>query len=105
MKNKESPAPTKQLGIEKKIYVDDNIIISQQQRLLNWLREKSITTIQARHELNILMPGARVYDLRHKFGHNIQTVWVEDCTPEGKKHRVARYFLKSGKWTSEGDIK
>jgi len=95
---KKCPADQIELGNFIKTNVDNNTISSQQQRLLSWLREKSITTIQARHELNILAPAARIYELRHKFNCNIQTIWVEDFTPEGKQHRVAKYLLKVGKW-------
>lgn len=85
--------------VEKIINEDDGISSSAQlQRLLAWLREKPITTIQARGALNILAPAARIWELRHKEGHNIVTHWVNDVTIEGKKHRVAQYVLLSGKF-------
>lgn len=46
-------------------------IISQQKRLLAWLEAKPITTLEARHDLDILMPAARIFELRHQHGHNI----------------------------------
>ncbi|CAL7962707.1 hypothetical protein GAMM_40022 [Gammaproteobacteria bacterium] len=80
--------------------ISDDITLSvQRQRLLAWLREKKpITTIQARAELNILAPAARIWELRHNEGYNIVTNFVEDITTEGKPHRVAQYALLSGKF-------
>lgn len=73
--------------------LNSNSLPDQRQRLLTWLTEKPITTIEARHYLNILAPAPRVYELRHNFDHNILTFWTDDITPEGRKHRVARYVL------------
>ena len=73
--------------------LNNNSSFSQRQRLLSWLNVKSITTIEARQELNILMPAARICELKHKFGHNIISTWASDHTREGYCHRVARYTL------------
>lgn len=73
----------------------------QRQRLLSALKQAQsdgINTIQARHILNIMMPASRVHELRHDYGHNIQTIWTTETTPEGNKHRVARYILLAGKF-------
>lgn len=81
----------------------NNITLSaQRQRLLVWLQEKPITTLQARQELNILSPAARVFELRHQFGFNIQTMWVEEFTPGGYKHRIAKYVLTPGRYQRHG---
>lgn len=74
---------------------------AQRQRLLTALTEagsSGITTIQARHQLNILSPAPRVHELRHWYGHNIQTIWTTETTPEGYAHRVARYVLMAGRY-------
>lgn len=79
----------------------DTNLEAQRQRLLAALRQagnQGITTIQARHKLNILAPAPRVHELRHDFGHNIQTIWTTDTTPEGFPHRIARYVLLAGKY-------
>lgn len=80
---------------------DDVSLSSQRQRLLNWLRENGrITTLEARGLLNILSPAARIYELRQE-QHNIVRYWVYDFTSEGRKHRVAKYVLLSGKYNKE----
>lgn len=91
---KENPAP-KQLG-NLKSHLDNTNLPAQRARLLAWLREKPITTIQARHQLNILSPPARVFELRHNYNLNIVTHWSTEATPEGHKHRVAKYVLMPG---------
>jgi hypothetical protein len=71
---------------------NDNSAHSQRMRLLKKLRESSITTIEARRDLDILMPAARVCELR-AIGHDIATVWTQGTTDCGRKHRIARYVL------------
>lgn len=70
----------------------DNSTHSQCMRLLNALRERPLTTLEARHDLDILMPAARVFDLK-AMGHKIHTVWTSGITVENRKHRIARYVL------------
>lgn len=70
---------------------------AQRHRILIHLQSIGpITTIEMRRDLDILMPGARIHELRHKFGKNITTVWAHQPTECGKLHRVARYFLAGG---------
>ncbi|AUD79466.1 hypothetical protein CW740_09525 [Kangiella profundi] len=74
---------------------------AQQQRLLSALEQagvKGITSIQARHELDIIHAPARVYELRHNLGKNIRTEWTIEANPHGGNHRVARYVLLTGKY-------
>ena len=74
---------------------------AQQQRLLTALEKagaKGITSIQARHELDIIHAPARVYELRHKYSKNIRTEWVIEANPHGGDHRVARYVLLAGNY-------
>lgn len=67
---------------------------SQRQQIFDWLMRETLTTLQARRELDIMNPAARVGELR-KQGHNIQTHWTTD--DNGKyKHRVACYVLLVG---------
>lgn len=70
---------------------------SQRNRLLQRLRSGPATTLELRCELDILMPAARIYELRHNAGHNIILDWVYVDTDLGT-HRVGRYVLQSGKW-------
>lgn len=68
---------------------------SQRQRILAWLRiHHTLTTLQAREELDVLHPAGRVMELRKK-GHNIITHWTVEDTAKGA-HRVARYVLLAG---------
>jgi hypothetical protein len=71
----------------------------QRDRLLKRLKEKgSVTTIEARHELDIVMPAARVHELRHDYGINIATKRERIINPGGGKHSFARYTLLAGKY-------
>lgn len=74
----------------------NNSRAAQRHRLLNDLRRKSITTIYARDELNILHPPGRVRELR-LMGYEIVTSWVWAKDHEGRGHRVGLYTLVSSK--------
>ncbi|MEI6269285.1 MAG: helix-turn-helix domain-containing protein [Methylococcaceae bacterium] len=52
----------------------------------------SMTTLQARQELDVMHPAARVQELREK-GHNIMTHWT---VTQG--HRIAVYVLLAGRY-------
>jgi hypothetical protein len=73
----------------KKNYSTD--LNQQCARLLEWLQTKTITTLQAREELDILHPASRIQELREA-GHNIITHRTTDDTGKSK-HRVACYVL------------
>lgn len=75
---------------------NSNSSAAQRQRLLEWLRlHGSISTIDSRDVLDIMMPAARVHELRHRYGYQIDMVWITQPTDCGKLHRVALYVLKS----------
>ncbi len=75
-------------------FIHSNSAQDQRKRLLDYLRTHgSIDTITARRELDILMPAARLHELRHKFGHRIDTVRTKQPTECGKLHTVAKYVL------------
>ena len=76
-------------------------ISAQNKRFLEALRNREglgITTIYAREELDIMMPAARIYELRHKEGYNIQMLPSNDVNAQGNKHTCSRYVLLSGRW-------
>jgi hypothetical protein len=74
-------------------------IQAQEQRLEVHIREfGSVTTVKARHELDIVSPAARVHSLRHRRGLNIITVWVTEINPGGGEHRFAKYILQEGEY-------
>lgn len=82
-------------GKGKKPRLHFNSLAAQRQRLLDWLRVHGmIDTITARRELDILMPAARVHELRHRFGHQIDMVWVQQQTDSLRMHRVGQYVLR-----------
>ncbi|MGZ5018693.1 MAG: helix-turn-helix domain-containing protein [Methylobacter sp.] len=67
---------------------------AQCHKLLQALRQKPLSTLDARRELDILHPGARIQELKAA-GHNIVTHWSKELSECGKLHRVARYVLLS----------
>ena len=75
---------------------DSNTAHAQRQRLLARLRLGPLSTIEARRDLDIMMPAARVHELRHRDNENIQTLRRKEETDSGKKHNVAVYVLQPG---------
>lgn len=67
---------------------------TQRQRLLTRLRAAPLTTTQARTELDIMHPAARVQELRER-GYKIVTHWQKVDTGKAK-HRTACYVLLGG---------
>jgi hypothetical protein len=73
--------------------IADNSTASQRSRILQRLQSgRTLTTLEARHQLDICHPGMRVCELR-KQGYRIVTTMVEDVTAEGCLHLVGRYTL------------
>lgn len=73
----------------------DNSTTSQRSRILahlNLKQSEGLTTLQARHQLDVMHPAQRIVELR-KRGYQITTIWTLDYTPEGNVHRVARYVI------------
>lgn len=97
---KKSVADSEKMTQEQKC----NSASSQRARILNYLRTKgSMTTLQARHYLDVMHPAARCQELRHK-GHPIETTWIDDVTPEGNLHRVGKYILAKSPQLSLFDV-
>lgn len=77
----------------KQISFNDNSALNQRIKLLDWLREKnSISSQQARSDLDIYNVPARVFELRQA-GYLIETIWDYWTSEYGIKHRIARYVL------------
>lgn len=74
---------------------DANAAEAQRLRLLDALRTGPVTTLQARAELDVMHPAARVLELRED-GLHILTAWTREPSPCGRLHRVARYVLAGG---------
>jgi hypothetical protein len=87
-------APLAGKGEGKKPRSHFNSARAQRQRLMDWLLvHGTIDTITARHELDILGVAPRIFELRHRFGHQIDMVRVDRQTDCGNLHRVALYVL------------
>ncbi len=76
-----------------KAYFADLSAAAQRSRLLDALRCGPVTTIEARRNLDILMPAARVHELIHKHGQKIQSLRIKQETDSGKLHSIAQYVL------------
>jgi len=61
----------------------------QQQTILAALRQAPVSTLQARNELFIMAPAARVMELKEQ-GHNIVTYWTN-----AGRVKIASYVLLS----------
>ena len=85
---------TNPVATKHKIEFTDNSTQNQRLKLLDWLLEKnSITTTQARINLDIMSPAARILELK-KHGYLINTVPAEWVSEHGINHKgVARYIL------------
>jgi len=69
---------------------------AQRARILQFLKSgKPLTTLQARHHLNVMHPAARVMELR-KRGYKIITCRRKDADTAGREHSVAEYVLMPG---------
>lgn len=69
-------------------------------RLYHALLLSPVDTIEARKWLDILMPAARIFELREQ-GNQIDTVRVMRPTDEGGLHSVALYVLQLGSVSDE----
>lgn len=66
---------------------------AQRARLLARLRLEPVDTFTARDEMNLMMPAARIKELRNA-GHNIKTQRITKTDQHGRKHDgVALYYL------------
>lgn len=97
MTTQESPFSGEGSGAAQKRQEHPNTAEQQRQRLSRYLHTHgSITTCEARRELDILAPACRVMELR-RAGLEIDLVWVSDFSEVGKPHRVGKYILAGGK--------
>ena len=73
-----------------------NSLEHQRMAIHAYLREHgTITTLEARRELDVLHPAARVMELR-RAGLEIDLVWCDDLSENGRPHKVGRYILAGG---------
>ena len=95
-RNESTPVETR-VKQNQKQPSNKNSIAAQRQRLLKALKCRAVSTIRARRDLDIMMPGTRIFELRHHEGHDIETVWITEETEAGEPHRVAMYILNPGR--------
>jgi hypothetical protein len=74
--------------------INDTSGSAQRARLLARVQQAgSVTTIAARSELNIMMPAARVKELREQ-GHPIKTHRITTTDEQGRTHQgIALYYI------------
>jgi hypothetical protein len=86
-------ATDQQASPKKKTHLHDNSTDAQRVRLLARLYAGPVDTFTARSELNILMPAARVKELR-ELGYPIKTHRITLADDHGRPHHgVAMYYL------------
>lgn len=77
----------------KKTHIHDTSSHAQRTRLLARIQIGPIDTPTARRELNIMMPAARVKELREQ-GHPIKTHRITTTDDQGRTHHgVALYYI------------
>ncbi len=76
------------------------LLIDQRKRVLSALEQshRGLTTIELRELHDVMMPAARVHELRHQQGKNIKTIFSRARNAQGYEHTVAQYVLLDGKW-------
>jgi peptidyl-tRNA hydrolase len=76
--------------------VNDTSASAQRARLLSRLQVEQADTIVIRDELNIMMPAARIKELRDR-GHDIRKHVISRMDARGRMHRgIALYYLSTG---------
>ena len=84
-------APSEQT---KPLNLHDTTINNQQQICLRVLAISPQSTIDLRHSYGVMMPAARIKELRN-MGFEISTVRVTETTPDNISHKgVAKYVLR-----------
>lgn len=63
--------------------------------VLQWLQtHASISSMEAIENFGATRLSAIIFNLRHKYGLNIETVWCEGRDRFGNPMRFARYYLR-----------
>ena len=82
-----------QTALPKSTTTKSSSAADQRQRILQRLRLAPATTIELHEELDVLAPAPRIFELRHNYGYEIDSIRVTDETKPGHKHSVAQYAL------------
>ena len=95
MANKKAATKRPKMQIKYSSNNNDTRLKAQCERLLAALKVHPVDTFFAREKLNILMPAARIKELK-LIGHKIAKTSIRLCDSEGREHRgIARYSLIS----------
>ena len=71
----------------------DTSISAQCARLLHALKSRPVNTFEAREQLNVMQPAARVLELK-RMGHKIDKRLAPAVDAQGYRHSgIAHYFL------------
>ena len=93
--DKQKKGATFEAAPPKPLNANNTSTNNQHQIILSALREQPQSTIALRHVYGIMMPAARIKELRD-MGYSIDTVRVVEYTPDNiKHHAVAKYVLRS----------
>lgn len=69
--------------------------MNKHKAVLQWLQtHASISSMEAIQNFGATRLSAIIFDLRHKRGLNIETVWCESTDRFGNPMRFARYYLR-----------
>lgn len=88
---KEAPLTASQVQLN----LNDTSTNNQHQIILSALRERPQSTIELRHVYGIMMPAARIKELRG-MGYRIDTVRVVEYTPDNIKHHAVAKYVQRG---------
>lgn len=88
----QTKAPAAANGPGRSFKLRGNSSEVQRARLIEALRQGTVSTLDARTSLDVMHPAGRVMELRRQ-GHSIETHWSTESTG-ATKHRVARYVLR-----------
>ncbi|MBA3008447.1 MAG: helix-turn-helix domain-containing protein [Proteobacteria bacterium] len=97
MENKKAATPTLERNrLENQKNFTTNSLEHQREAILSYLRAHgSMTTLEARRNLDVLHPAGRVAEIR-RAGIEIDLVWCVDLSENGRPHKVGRYILAGG---------
>jgi hypothetical protein len=91
-KEKAAPLEKKAAQSITQSYTNPTGLSQQAIKVLSALRNGSMTSSEIYHDVGVIHPPARIYDLREA-GFQILTIWDIDHLPAGDAHRVGRYVL------------
>ena len=69
-------------------------MLSQNERILRHIKDHgSITTLEAFQDYGVTRLSARIWDLRHKMGHEIESETIAGKNRYGETTTFSKYFI------------